>query len=113
MTCRSAAPESRAEAAITNSGPRELSLLVQQHYALRRIATTVARGARPAEVFSMVSDELARCLNVDTAAMFRFETDGTVALPGAEQRVLSGAHPQFIHRREGVTEIGTLSMRSL
>jgi hypothetical protein len=42
----------------------------------------VARGASPAKVFSMVSDELARCLNVDTAAMFRFETDGTVVLLG-------------------------------
>ena len=30
----------------------------------------------------MDSDELARCLNVDTAAMFRFETDGTVVLLG-------------------------------
>ena len=74
--------EAEPKATISNSGPTELSLLAQQHYALRRTATMVARGASPEKVFSMVSDELARCLNVDTAAMFRFEPDGTVVLLG-------------------------------
>jgi signal transduction histidine kinase len=69
-------------AAIFKSGPSDLSLLAQQHHALRRAATLVARGASPAKVFSSVADELARCLNADTAAMFRFETDGTVVLLG-------------------------------
>lgn len=62
--------------------PSDLCLLAQQHHVLRRAATLVARGASPAKVFLGVADELARCLNADTAAMFCFETDGTVVLHG-------------------------------
>lgn len=60
--------------------PSDLSLLAQQHNALRRAATLVARGTSPTKVFSSAADELTRCLNADTAAIFRFETDGTVVL---------------------------------
>jgi hypothetical protein len=31
-------------------------------------------------VFQVIADDLARSLRVDTAAMFRFQTDGTVVL---------------------------------
>ena len=62
--------------------PKRIACARQQHHALRRTATLVARGASPAKVFSVAIDELARCLNMDTAAMFRFETDGTVVLLG-------------------------------
>ena len=96
------------KAAMSNSGPSELSLLAQQHYALRRTATMVARGASPAKVFSMVAEELARCLNVDTAAMFRFETDGTVVLLGGYTKEQSqrlglgrGSSSMATHRRHG------------
>jgi signal transduction histidine kinase len=51
-------------------------------HALRRATNLVAHGASPAEVFSSVAEDLVRCPNVDIAAMFRFETDGSVVLVG-------------------------------
>lgn len=71
--------EAEREATI-KSGPSELSPLAQRHHVLRRAAMLVAHGASPEKVFSSVADELARCLNADTAAMFRIETDGAIVL---------------------------------
>jgi GAF domain-containing protein len=53
----------------------ELRVLAEQQAALRRVATLVARGANPSEVFATVADEMARCLQVDHAALFRYDTD--------------------------------------
>jgi signal transduction histidine kinase len=54
-----------------------LSVLATQQAALRRVATHVARGASPSEVFAVVTEELARCLHVFNAGLLRFEPDGT------------------------------------
>ena len=54
-----------------------LGRLADEQAALRRVATLVARGASPAEVFAAVSDELARHLDVVNAGLLRFEADGT------------------------------------
>ena len=70
--------EARRIAAMFKTSPNEVSVLPLQHQALRRAATLVARGASPSKVFSTVAEEVACCLNVDTAAMFRYEADGTV-----------------------------------
>src|SRR5882762_5119526 len=51
--------------------------LADQQAALRRVATLVARGASPSEVFAAVSNELARVLRVVNAGLLRFEPDGT------------------------------------
>ena len=75
-------PQAKGKAAISQGSSRELIVHTQHHLALRRAATLVARGASPANVFSIAAGELARCMNMDTAAMFRFEADGTVALLG-------------------------------
>jgi signal transduction histidine kinase len=45
---------------------------------LRRVATLVARGTRPEEVFAAVANEVGRLLCVDVANVGRFESDGTV-----------------------------------
>jgi signal transduction histidine kinase len=42
---------------------------------LRRMATLVAQGVRPDEVFSAVSEEVGRLFGSDTAAVVRFEHD--------------------------------------
>jgi signal transduction histidine kinase len=55
----------------------ELRNLADLQAALRRVATLVARGVDPSEVFSAVADELARCLDAHHATLFRFEPDGT------------------------------------
>jgi hypothetical protein len=36
----------------------------------------VARGGSQSEVFSAVAEEMARCLNVENADVFRYEDDG-------------------------------------
>jgi signal transduction histidine kinase len=54
----------------------ELRVVVDLQASLRRVATLVARGVAPSEVFCAVADELARCLRVRHTTLFRFEPDG-------------------------------------
>jgi signal transduction histidine kinase len=62
--------------AIENAESREaLARLAEEQASLRRLATLVAQGVRPNEVFSAVSDEVGRLLGSDTAAVVRFEHD--------------------------------------
>jgi signal transduction histidine kinase len=60
----------------------ELGRLLEEQAALRRVATLVAEGAPPAEVFQAVSFEVAQLLHAEGAALTRFETDGTVTALG-------------------------------
>ncbi|MDT5315767.1 MAG: hypothetical protein QOE74_4787 [Mycobacterium sp.] len=57
-----------------------LRVLMDLQSSLRRVATLVARGEDPAVVFSAVTEELARCLGVHHATLFRYEADGTGVL---------------------------------
>jgi signal transduction histidine kinase/uncharacterized protein YoaH (UPF0181 family) len=69
--------------AIANSQAREdLTRLGEDQAALRRVATLVAQGAAPAEVFAAVSAEIARLVPADGAALTRFEDDGSVTALG-------------------------------
>jgi signal transduction histidine kinase len=54
----------------------ELARLLEEQAALRRVATLVARGIDPAEVFSAVAEEIRRLLDADRAGIARFEHDG-------------------------------------
>src|SRR5580700_5428275 len=54
-----------------------LARLAEEQVALRRVATLVADGAAPEQVFAAVTEELARLVPVDAAAMARYEPDGT------------------------------------
>jgi signal transduction histidine kinase len=56
----------------------ELSVLADQQAALRRVATLVARGVSPSEVFSAVVDEMARCLGVVHATLSGYDRDETL-----------------------------------
>jgi GAF domain-containing protein len=70
--------------AIANSQAREeLTRLADEQAALRRVATLVAKGAPPAEVFQAVSVEVAQLVPAEGAALTRYETDGTVTALGA------------------------------
>jgi signal transduction histidine kinase len=63
--------------AIANSEAHEqLAQLADEQAALRRVATLVATGAPPAEVFEAVSAEVAALIAADGAALNRFEADG-------------------------------------
>ncbi|HEY2319130.1 MAG TPA: GAF domain-containing protein [Solirubrobacteraceae bacterium] len=67
--------------AIANAESRiALARLVEEQAALRRVATLVARGAPPEEVFDSVTKEVGRLLPVDFADLSRYEPDGTVTI---------------------------------
>jgi signal transduction histidine kinase len=65
--------------AIANAESRAgLGRLAEEQAALRRVATLVARGAAPEEVFAAVIEEVGRLLPVDLASMGRYEADGAI-----------------------------------
>ena len=69
--------------AIANSqAHEELTRLAEEQAALRRVATLVAAGAPPAEVFEAVSAEVAALIAADGSALTRYEEDGTVTAVG-------------------------------
>ena len=55
--------------------PRDSSQLADEQAALRRVATLVASGATPEEVFQTVAEETGRLLEARTAATVRWEED--------------------------------------
>ncbi|WP_345605791.1 GAF domain-containing protein [Pseudonocardia adelaidensis] len=71
----------------------ETARLSQEQAGQRRVATLVAGGARPREVFAAVSDEIARLLAPDLTTLVRFEADGSAGFlagggwRGGEMRV--------------------------
>jgi PAS domain S-box-containing protein len=63
----------------------KLGVLAQQQSALRRVATLVARGVEPSEVFAAVATELGRCLGTHYSALWRYQPDGAVTLLAASE----------------------------
>jgi signal transduction histidine kinase len=67
--------------AIANAESRvALARLAEEQAALRRVATLVARGAPPEEVFAAVTGEAGRLLGAHLAGMARYESDHTVTV---------------------------------
>jgi signal transduction histidine kinase/CHASE3 domain sensor protein len=64
---------------LETSRDRLASLLAEQA-ALRRVATLVARGAAPAEVFAVTATEVRGLLGTDATALGRYEPDSTVTV---------------------------------
>jgi signal transduction histidine kinase len=58
-----------------DGGRDQVRTLAEQQAALRRVATLVARGVSPSEVFGAVVEELTQCLNAGNAGIFRVEGD--------------------------------------
>jgi GAF domain-containing protein/CHASE3 domain sensor protein len=63
-------------------GRDELAALAEEQAALRRVATLVARGVPPEQVFSAVAEEIARLTGADIAKVLRFESDATATVVG-------------------------------
>jgi CHASE3 domain sensor protein len=61
----------------------ELRRVAEGQAALRRVATLVARGVSPAEVFGAVAGETGRVLGAQTTVVARFEPDGTATVAGS------------------------------
>jgi len=58
----------------------ELRRLAREQAARRRVATLVATGVSPAEVFSAVAEEVERLLDAQATAIGQLEPDGTMAI---------------------------------
>jgi sugar diacid utilization regulator len=70
----------------------EYRRLAAEQAALRRVATLVARGVEPLEVFGAVAEEMRRCLPADTAGLWRFESDREITI------VAAAADPEVLAR---------------
>jgi len=67
--------------AIANAEARtEIGRLAEEQAALRRVATLVARGMEPSEVFDAVAEEIGRVLEVENTSVIRYESDGTMTV---------------------------------
>jgi signal transduction histidine kinase len=55
----------------------ELANLLEEQAALRRVATLVAEGTPPENIFRAVNEEVARLLGVDGTRLMRYEAGGT------------------------------------
>jgi signal transduction histidine kinase len=74
---RQEADQRRREA---NVAAERAHALAELQAALRRVATLVARGVTPGDVYAAVATELARCLGVYYSALWRYEPDGAATL---------------------------------
>jgi signal transduction histidine kinase len=69
--------------AVANTQSREhVAALAEQQAALRRVATLVAQGTTPAELFSAVAEEVANVMGIPVVALDRYEGDGTFTIVG-------------------------------
>jgi GAF domain len=71
--------------------------LAAEQAALRRLATLVARGVEPLEVFGAVAEEMRRCVPADAAGLWRFDTDGEITIEAA------AAHPTVLAKWPAAT----------
>ena len=58
----------------------ELTRLLAEQAALRRVATLVARGIEPAKIFVAVAEEIRRLIDADSAGIARYEPDASVVV---------------------------------
>jgi len=71
--------------AIANAESRaDLARLAEEQAALRRVATLVAQGAAPEDVFAAVVDEVMHLFPVEYAGLARYEADDTVTSVAAQ-----------------------------
>jgi signal transduction histidine kinase len=94
--------------AIANAESRAgLARLAEEQAGLRRVATLVARGATPTEVFAAVAEEIGQLLPVDVVNMCRYEADRSLTFlaswDSAGQRYPVGSRQML-----GGRNIGTL-----
>ena len=61
----------------------EYRRLVAEQAALRRLATLVARGVEPWEVFDAVTKEMCRCVPAEGAGLWRYETSDEITMVAA------------------------------
>jgi GAF domain-containing protein len=84
--------------AVANAAARTgLTVLADEQAALRRVATLVARGAPPSEIFSAVAVEVGGLLGPDHAVMARFDAHDVVTIMA--EWTSTGDPPRLENRR--------------
>jgi sugar diacid utilization regulator len=86
--------------------------LVAEQAALRRVATLVARGVEPVEVFGAVAEEMRRCLPADTAGLWRFETSEITLVAAAADPEALAKWPVGTRTPVGGNTLASLVQRS-
>jgi signal transduction histidine kinase/uncharacterized protein YoaH (UPF0181 family) len=74
------AREAETLAAANAASREELRVLAEEQEALRRVATLVARGVPPAEVFAAVAHQVAKVVGADAALIARLDPDGAITV---------------------------------
>jgi signal transduction histidine kinase len=88
---------SRTSQLVAAASREALERLVDEQEALRRVATLVAHGVRPDELFAAVSDEVGRLVGTDSATVIKYDEDGEgISYVGSASKV-SGAFPVGVH----------------
>ncbi len=77
----------------------ELHRVADEQAALRRVATLVALGVPPPEVFGAVASETGHMLGAKGSVVARFEPDGTACVAGAWDRPDAPGRPTSLARR--------------
>jgi signal transduction histidine kinase len=77
------AGQARLRAAESEQRRREADALATQQAALRRVATLVARGSEPADVYPAAVTELARGLDIEHVTLAQFEPDRHITMLAA------------------------------
>jgi signal transduction histidine kinase/uncharacterized protein YoaH (UPF0181 family) len=93
-----------ATAIANGQAHEELARIANEQAALRRVATLVAQGASPSDVFAAVSGEVARLVPAEGSALTRFEADGTLTALGGWTK--AGG---YVYSGRGYAPEGTVS----
>ena len=86
----------------------ELASLLAEQAALRRLATLVAGGAAPAEVFAVTAREVCRLLGTNATALCRYEPDATVTVLALETDIDLGVRVGARITLEGESAMGAV-----
>jgi signal transduction histidine kinase len=109
VTDRRRAEEQMREAQrIMEASRDELRVLVEEQAALRRVATHVARGAPPEELFAAVAEEVGRLLPGDFSGIGRYEADGAMTAVATWRRAGGFFPPVGSRWRLGGENISTI-----
>ena len=106
--------QARLRAAEASRATRQVSELARRQAALRRVATLVARGVSPSEIFTAVADEVANALEVGNATLFRYldgdsgeivaaYDEGPKKMPVGARLTLEGDNIAAMVQRTGAT----------
>jgi signal transduction histidine kinase len=106
--------QARLRAAAATRAERQVSELARRQAGLRRVATLVANGVSPTEIFAAVADEVASALGVGNATLVRYldvdlgeivaaYDEGLSRLPIGARLTLEGDNIAALVQRTGAT----------